>query len=61
MASLGSSGVYMNPDKVDIYYGDLRVVENGQHVSHNRMKLEQIMEASSTSVFRCSCLLSLPN
>lgn len=43
MAALGSCGMYVNPNKVDLYFGDLQIVKDGHETEHNRLKLEQIM------------------
>jgi len=46
MAALGSSGVYVNPERIDIFFGDLQIVKDGQQIQYNRDKLNAIMQES---------------
>ena len=44
MAAVGASGVYLNPDRVDIFFGDMQIVKDGIEIEHNREKLKAIMD-----------------
>ena len=54
LAAAGRSGVKYNPDKVDLSVGtvkkNLKIVENGQPVSHNRSSLKKQMKDSHLKV-----------
>ena len=44
MSAVGSSGVYVNPDRIDILFGDMQIVKSGVEIEHNREKLKEIMD-----------------
>ena len=44
MAAVGSSGVYVNPGRIDIFFGDMQIVKDGTEIEHNREKLKAIMD-----------------
>jgi glutamate N-acetyltransferase / amino-acid N-acetyltransferase len=44
MSAVGASGVYLNPDRIDILFGDMQIVKNGIEIEHNREKLKEIMD-----------------
>ncbi len=49
-ASVGSSGVLFNPDKLDIYLGRTRVVRNGAGVAADKSALKKIFKQKELNV-----------
>lgn len=43
MAAIGSSGIKVNPQKIDIYFGRLQVAKNGEPGSYSERKARQLL------------------
>jgi len=44
MAAIGSSGIRINPRRIDIYFGKLQVTRNGQPASYSEIEAKRILE-----------------
>jgi len=44
MAAIGSSGIRIKPQRIDIYFGKLQVARNGQPASYSEIEAKRILE-----------------
>jgi len=50
MAAIGSSGIRIDPQRIDIYFGKLRVAENGEPASYSEREAKQILEKREVDI-----------
>jgi len=50
IAAVGYSSADVDPSKVDVYYGDERLVENGRVTNYNGAKVDEIIKAKDIKV-----------
>ncbi|NIM02866.1 bifunctional glutamate N-acetyltransferase/amino-acid acetyltransferase ArgJ [bacterium] len=50
MAAIGSSGIRIDPQRIDIYFGKLQVARNGQPTSYSEMKAKRILKKKEIEI-----------
>ncbi len=50
MAAIGSSGIRINPHRIDIYFGELQVTRNGQSASYAERKAKRILNKKEIEI-----------
>jgi len=50
MAAIGSSGIRIDPQRIDIYFGKLRVVKNGEPASYSDREAKRILEKREVEI-----------
>jgi len=50
MAAIGSSGIRIDPQRIDIYFGKLQVAKNGEPVSYSEREAKRILEKREVEI-----------
>jgi len=50
MAAIGSSGIRIDPQRIDIYFGKLRVAKNGEPASYSEREAKRILEKREVEI-----------
>jgi len=50
MAAIGSCGIRIDPQRIDIYFGKLRVAKNGEIASYSEREAKQILEKREVDI-----------
>ena len=50
MAAIGSSGIAIDPQKIDIYFGKLQVAKNGEPASYSEREAKRILEKKEIEI-----------
>jgi len=50
MAAIGSSGIRIAPQRIDIYFGKLQVAKNGEPVSYSEREAKRILEKREVEI-----------
>ena len=50
MAAIGSSGIRINPQRIDIYFGKLQVARNGESAAYSEKEAKRILEKKEIEI-----------
>jgi len=50
MAAIGSSGIAIDPQRIDIYFGKLRVTKNGEPASYSEKDVKEILKENEVEI-----------
>ncbi|MCJ7645913.1 bifunctional glutamate N-acetyltransferase/amino-acid acetyltransferase ArgJ [bacterium] len=50
MAAIGSSGIRIDPQRIDIYFGKLRVAKNGEPASYSEREAKRILDKREVEI-----------